>query len=256
MSAMNHRLTSGLLCIFLYLGAPALLGAEEPAAEPERPCLGYDPVRGLWEGIGDGGVLAAACPPDHAVFSVVHPFGSEKKPTDRPLYASCCPLPPGILSGETVVAEERCPEGSVVIGQSIERLKTVGTSSYRLLCGVLGQSYALGVTELGSEVSTEQKHLGEIIDRARGTQPRRIPWTRTPVGFRYAIGRRGRIRWSYPSCISFPFEGVLVGRSGKRCFEHQFARIVDRTSGQPVKLFPACDRVSDPLDPSATCIRH
>lgn len=124
-----------------------------------------------------------------------------------------------------------------------------------LLCGFLDTTrFTLSEPQLGAEVSSNRGHLGELVDEVRGIDSRRLPVSRIPAAFRYGVGRMGRTRWNFPACIGMPFEGILVGRFGKRCVEHEFANVLDRETGKPVPLFPPCAQVRDPLDPGTGCL--
>lgn len=238
---------SRLLCLLGTIAA--LCTASNAETAPPGPCLGYNLETQNWLPVGNG---VTVCPANHALLSVIHGAGAVNNPAERTFVGSCCPLPPGMLTGESVVAPLRCPPDTVATGFVISKRLP---PTYELFCGALDtKRFKTGAASLGAEVSSERGHLGEFIDALQGIDPRRLPHSRVPATFRYSVGRMGRIRWSFPACIGLPFEGILVGRSGKRCVEHEFASVLDRSTGEPVPLFPPCAQVSDPLDHRAKCI--
>ena len=228
----------------LFAAAPGLADTL-----PSAPCIGYNHETKSWRALGAG---VSVCPPDHALLSVLAGTGDAANPAERPLTGSCCPLPRGILTSEMVVAPLRCPPDTVAAGFVISERKP---TTYHLYCAAIDTArFKTGEVRLGAEVTSVRGHLGDFVDIAQGKDPHRIPPSRIPAAYRYSVGRSTRTKWDFPACIGVPFEGVLVGRFGKRCVEHEFSTILDRITGQPVPLFSKCEQVNDPLDPEAKCV--
>lgn len=246
-----------LLLLLLATGSTAFAQETSPAL-----CLGYNPETKTW---GQAGVSPYSfsepteCPENYAMVGVRRPLGSYRSPKFTPIMGDCCPLPVGVLLPEKFLHSEQCPENSIVTGARfnppfescvgkdpgcMERWQKVETE---LICTKIDSTrYALAEVRAGIR-------WGMGYNFSEMTRPQLLRQT-LPAGLREGIGRFSRIGWRLEGCVGDPPGSFLVGRSGKRCHEFQFRTLLDSETKQPVKTFPDCRRVADPLDPQTLCL--
>lgn len=231
------------------LVSPVLLVAEQLAFHEPRVCTGRMG--------GEYRIVQQRNCASHFAF-----FAQSARPGGTPTFApgskvavsgSCCPLPAEDIlleSEKKSIQGETCPQGYVVTGG---RDKTCEDCDYTLVCTKINtRRYQLAASEAGVAwgVSSSDWKVAERIDRAD-----------LPLAIRYGIGRTSRWRFAKSGCVGRTPGSLFVGRTSKHCKDYLFRQLQfagsagDPPKGTPVRMFPVCDLLSDPLLEEVRCIR-
>ena len=205
------------------------------------------------------------CPAGYA-FVGAEPTGGRYGIAERvPVVGACCQLPPDALTNDTLLALASCPDGYVATGAKVlpSPEKEWWAIPKALRCTKINTTrYMLGDTRLSVRVSparelADMPFLRQII----GEYSQFINTSgHSPVGFRYALGRNGWRSWSADSCTGYPWASLLVAKAPRGCNfsfrQLQYRGLTnDPPRGTPVKLYPDCDYLDDPLSANPKCIR-
>ncbi len=242
----------------------SLAAVDSVAGEEPYVCTGYNPEAGNWELVGAEilGSPELNCPRGYAFFSVDLPVGTPRPGSKVGIKGRCCRLPDGVLTDRHEYALERCPADTVATGTRAAkqvspcpnefgrcvaeweatdqylRCTKLDTSRYKL--GPPSSGYAIGFNHpLGMEGRTAEPFT------SRG---------HIPLALRYGIVRIGKYSLDQGGFVGFPWGSVLTGKLSKR--EIEFSAILIKggsQDGAPLKTYPDCAFLSDPLDPYAVC---
>lgn len=257
---MLQRIFFALLLLSISILLSSAAAAEEYMGQL---CLGFHPESKSW---GQVGVFPFTnpsfthCPENYAMVSSNRPHGAASKSHYVPVLGDCCPLPPDALTDEVRFEERECPEGFVVTGAQLAE-PIAACDSAEASCQ---KAWEVAVTVLRCTKINEQKYtLGPPIPGAlvsfgynfSDMGQHHLTRLQIPVGLRYAVGRFARIGWTLESCVGQIPGSLLQGRTSKRCATFSFRELLHRDTLQtPVRLFPQCRRIKDPLDPATECV--
>lgn len=240
------------LCVLLsFLIAP--VSAEQRATHEPKPCVGYNSAGGEWGWQWMYRGRESFCAPDQALMEVDDPAGPRGPGELINATGNCCSLPAGdILLDEHVIEQELCPEGYVATGK-----KVFGNVGEKL-------TYGLRCTKLNAErYQLSEPSPGVYWGVGTGfsfwNESKRITRADVLPALRTALGRMSRTEWDVDGCVGEPPGSLLVGKKTKRCSGFLFSRLEyaglagDPAAGTPVKMFPPCEELLDPLDQNPGC---
>jgi hypothetical protein len=257
----------------LLLSATGLPLSVAAQTEPDIPvCAGFNPdsPQSPWAPVGtvSAEILEGNCPADHAIFSVVPPAGMRRSGDRINIYATCCPLPKGILTGTHLYELLECPNGYVATGAKQEALITDELQLYAdrkspkywaharrqyLRCTQINSArYVLGTRLHGTHVGFESGF--------RTTFDAKAARSSIPLALRFGIGRLDRGRWSPGSCLGIPWGSLLTGKKSKYCSDFEFRQLQysgaagDPAQGTPVQVYPNCLAIRNPLSRKPICV--
>ena len=243
-------------------GAPSEILADDATVPSEQivvPCVGAYPEGG-WGTRGPiGDEREAHCPDGWAYMTGVRVGGVRAGPAQVDLKGLCCPLPSGALLPEKVMVTERCPDGFVATGVSYDTSSApegAGWESFthRMECTKLdSERFVLGPPTEGWEVSVDEPFFANLMGRLLGRDPKNIAWSRLPASIRMGVNRAGMLRWDDTSCIGNPPGSLVVAKHGKGCAQFHFSQLLDRRTGEAVRVLPECAGIPDPLASEPHC---
>ena len=237
------------------------------SAEELRPmvCSGYNFGNDSWEHTGEvpDRVFEDHCPKDFALLRVEWMTGANRGAPYLPIRGVCCPLPKGILTEEHSYVSEHCPEESVATGaRTDEENAAFGNGP--------GDRWENSVHLMRcTKINTKRFRLGPPAKTLRlGFQADFDHWFysstftsmgRIPIALRYGLSREGRYTFSTGGCIGYPWGSLLTGKMHKYCgLEFRSLEYAgqagDPPAGTPVKLYPDCISLDDPLSPAPRCL--
>lgn len=250
----------GTVALWPFWLTTPLLAEEEPLP---HLCTGYDPDTGTW---GDKGPWSKPplCARGHAVLLVVPSRTVPSRTTaertpDAPLSFSCCPLPDGVLKDEQYFTTGHCPDSTVATGQV-----ALAEGKYNLRCTAIDTSRIV----LGPPAETVL--IEPVRDTIYGLKHaflslfspaiirRRVFWSQIPPAARYGLGRLNREHWLLDGVMGDPLGAVLTeSADGEK--DYVFRPLLWRGDekhppGSPVKMFPDCQALDDPLTPAPRCL--
>ena len=253
--------------VFLTALLLSLATIAEPGSADEPPppyvCTGYNPDRGDWEltGAQPMGAQEANCPRGYAFFSIDFPLGTPRPAAKIGVSGRCCRLPDGVLTDKHEYALERCPDNSVATGTKAARpilscadgwarcVAEWESIDQYLRCTKLDETrFRLGAPTLGYTIGFNHPLGMEEYSREHFTSRGRIP-----VALRYGTTRIGRYGFDQGGFIGFPWGSVATGKRSKREIEFRSIEYLQNGVATPLKTYPECSHLSDPLDPYATC---
>lgn len=263
----KHRVMLSLCLMLTPLPAWSETPSLRPPPEPHL-CVGYNPAAQNWDStftmaLGD---IEANCPDGYAFFSVDFPMGRPRPARNISLGGRCCPVPDGVLTNRHSYVAEQCPDNSVATGLRSERqvapcpgewgkcveewdrlehtIRCTEIDSSRYQLGPPMQGYIMGFNLRLEPSASETFHY-----TSRG---------RIPIGIRYGVTRTGRLGLDAGGFVGFPWGSLFSARHSKtdiRFRQLQYRGAAgDPLAGTPVRMFPDCLALSDPLDPNATCL--
>ena len=180
------------------------------------------------------------CPPHFAFF--------EMDDSAPPALGTCCRLPADdILSTESAWIAGQCPEDSLLTAIRERQHSTpsefefrctrINTKRYSL--SPAGPGYSFGD---GSSLSA----VPEQIDR-----------TRIPLAYRQAFGSIFDSARDRDGCLGQPWGAMLTAINGKDCQKLEFRTLLEKSEAgelTPVTMYPPCQSLADPYDPSRGCL--
>lgn len=245
----------GRIILTLILGACSRAHAE-PSAVGVPVCNGYNPETNAWGDVGsltDGDNL---CPTGYAIMSFAFYGGGAESPAQVRANGTCCKLPDGVLTDSHQFAFADCPEDYVATGTRVQETGTGrGIGIHSLRCTKIDTTrYKLANVRPGVRMGMAIEYLGQMWERLKGGNTELIPRSSVPIAFRYALLRRSFSEWAYNGCLGYPFGSLLVGKHTKRCSGTRFKQLLDRTTNNPIQIFPPCKRIDDPFAKVTRCI--
>ena len=242
--------------------------AEDPPTLPEPyPCSGYNPSQGNWNTVGVFPLqeLEANCAPGYAYLSVDFPVGTPRAGGKIALAGRCCRLPDGVLTNIHTYALEVCPGDTVATGTRAERqvhpcmnnwgacVKEWETIDQYFRCtGIDTKRYRIGPKQPGYILGFNHSLTMQSVTGVGFTTRSRIP-----LALRYGVVRDGRFGLDSGGFVGFPWGSLLVGKKSKK--EILFAELQyrgangDPADGTPVRIYPDCAGLTNPLDPYPRC---
>lgn len=194
------------------------------------------------------------CPINHAIYALDdQPSGSG--PIQYSYFAAnCCPLPANdILTTETILVYDRCPENYIITGSVYQPTMTSRPITSVRCTKINTARYRLGPSRTGVYWG-----VGSGIHSYSEKQPIKI--SDVPAAIRSSIGRTGFSGWDTDGCIGSPPGSLITKRSVSPCSGSEFRELLfrgigdDPVDGTRVKMFPDCARISDIFDQNAICI--
>lgn len=190
--------------------------------------------------------------------SIQNRTGHARRADQYELTGQCCPLPPGTLLDEHVMASLRCPDGSVITGSEMD---PPGSDKYprrvrstRLRCTRVNPERAsLAAETPGWRVGWGEDPLPRYL-YSDDNLPRLTSRSRLPVELRYGVGRASPTAFSDNICIGVPFGSLVTAADDKSCIAIKFRQLIDRSTGKPYRYDPDCIALSDPLGPAPRCL--
>ena len=231
-------------------------------------CTGFNVESKDWELVGP---IAArtqeqTCPRGYGYMRVGFPTGSLRPGERIPIRGTCCPLPDGVLTDEHVWESLRCPENFVATGARAERHVTYEGDNWRpaILAWEQMTHYIrctkIDTTRFSLSPPVETLTLGFHRDFNRNIFEHTFTTEgRVPLALRFGFRRNGRLALDGGGCIGFPWGSLLTAKMHKFCgFEFRTLQYLgvgnDPPAGTPVKMYPDCISIDDPLSPDATCM--
>lgn len=165
---------------------------------------------------------------------------------------TCCRLPADdILTSESSWTSQQCTADTILTAlRQRERQKgekdivtteirctKINTARYSLSSAYPGHSYGEG----GS-----LSMAPEEIDRSR-----------IPLAYRGAFGKSSEGVFDNDGCVGQPWGSVLTAVKGKDCKKLEFRTLLERDPQgilTPIPMYPQCQELSDPYDPSRGCL--
>ena len=284
MSGCKNRMRFAAACLILLLANSNFCWAETQQAQTAadhipKICNSYNKSLNYWGPIGQRqGSERMTCPKNHAMMAVSPQL--KRKYASGAQYvgisATCCPLPADdILVDEHEFSYTSCPDNFVVTGvfpekplpncdaarkdpQNRRLASLCSRSSYsikkKLRCTKINSKrYKLG-PKSGGLKKAMAGHIGEML------ADEFTSWKQIPVALRYGLGRLSRDLWANSTCVGYPWGSVFVGKNEKYCSENFFRQLQfqglaqDPATGTPVRMYPDCLKLNDPVAKFPQCI--
>lgn len=271
------RTIATLLLLWVFHVSTAEISLAEATAEqssPEKvwepqPCIGLRTPVGTPVKWGAVGIARRwdrdDCPKGYAYVNAEPTGGRFGSAEVVPIVGTCCELPPDALTKDKLFALVKCPEGYVATGARAlpaketewhvvpKALHCTRINTERYMLGEPSHSVHVTAARELADMPFLKQFIGEFAQF--NTTSGRIP-----AGLRYAIGRIGWRRWSTDTCTGYPWGSLLVAKAPRSC-NFTFRQLQyrglpnDPSRGSPVKLFPDCDYLDNPLSPTPLCIK-
>ena len=199
------------------------------------------------------------------MFAVIPPGGSRRAAKNINVNATCCPMPPGILTNNHQYVLSECPEGFVATGAKQEIIRSDdsvrpqdrdkpnywfnGRLQYLRCTEIDTTKYKLGPVIAGTRIGYESS-FRSVFEKttSRG---------KIPLALRFGLGRSGRGRWMEITCAAIPWGSVLTSKKSKYCSGFFFRQILDiENDDRAVALFPDCLAIEKPHSVGAKCVKR
>lgn len=257
--------------------------ARSAADHQPKICTGFVPFADDFTYLGSSrpwdDPQHTSCPPNQAIFSAM-PYlkrdisGSEAKFVG--LVINCCPLPANdILTKGVTYSNSNCPPGSIATGASVAEIlpecaelqeKSKRTKEKVRFCNRRHSELPkrLHCTKVNTDryqlATPEPAYRRALSGHIGSLQDTFTTWAAIPLGLRYGLGRMSQYDWRDPTCVAYPWGGILVGKLGKGCRYLRYSQLQfrglkgDPPQGTPVKMFPDCIKIENPESKTPRCI--